>query len=146
MRRFQQQNICLKKIQVKVYKNKNFLSLNCDFFYLGKKAFYSDERKLILEKCFFSHQNDPYPTSQEKNYLAKNANLTVQQVSCWMAKAREKLEAKCSEKYRLTTENKNKLLEYFKINQDPGIKEVKELTNITGLDDKRIYQNIRNLK
>lgn len=55
-----------------------------------------------------------------------------------MAKARFNLEAKCSEKNRLTTENKIKLLNYFKINQDPGIKEIEKLTKITGLDDKRI--------
>lgn len=93
---------------------------------------------MILEQWLFENQHNPYPTIQVKEVLAKKANLTVTQVTYWMANSRKNIEAKCSKQNKISTENKIKLLDHFSQNQDPGKKDIEKISKKTGLDEKRI--------
>lgn len=100
--------------------------------------FYTNESKLVLENWFLSHQNNPYPTDEEKENLSIKSNLTIQQVSAWMKNARRIADTKISEKNRIKTENKLILLKHFRKNQDPNKKIIDNIAKETGLNDKRI--------
>ena len=49
----------------------------------------------VLKKFYDDHETRPYPTDAQKEKLAKEAEITVIQVSCWFGNARSK---RCSNK------------------------------------------------
>ena len=56
----------------------------------SRKKFLSDKATDILNEWYDEHQNNPYPLQEEKERLAKLADVTVKQVSAWFSNRRNR--------------------------------------------------------
>lgn len=56
----------------------------------SRKKFLSDKATDILNEWYVEHQNNPYPVQEEKEHIARMAELTVKQVSAWFSNRRNR--------------------------------------------------------
>lgn len=75
----------------------------------------------VLEDWFYSHQDHPYPTKEEKERLAKEANLTLNQVSNFFINFRRR--------YRKENGLQNKKKTKFICHLQPGEKKIEDNQN-----------------
>ena len=88
-----------------------------------------------MEKWFSSNINDPYPSIEVKNDLAKQTGLTLKQITIFLENARKRQK---NVRKHIKIENKLILLKHFDSCQNPGIEEVEKLSVITGITEKKI--------
>lgn len=101
-----------------------------------------------MERWFSSNNDNPYPSRQVKEDLARQSNLTLNQVSIWLKHARERED---SNKKRISTENKLHMLNFINKNKNPNNFDIECLSKETGLNEKKIkawirYQNYKQKK
>ena len=88
---------------------------------------------MILEEWFTIKKNT-YPSQNQKRELAETLNLSLPQVSNWFKNRRNRKRT-----YNLSIQKKCLLLNFFKkINKNPNINQIENLTEQTGLSDKKI--------
>jgi len=100
----------------------------------------SEEHAFILETWFNSNKNDPYPSRITKQTLAKETNITYDQVTNWFKHRRKnnRNSRKIIFSKRLTTEQKLLLKDFFKNSNYPKKSDVEELEKKTNLTEKKI--------
>ncbi len=111
------------------------------------------ETNSILEKWYDLHHDWPIASLEEKKHLAKETNLTVEQVKNWLKQKRFKLAHKKKDsKYEfLSSEIKTILDNFFDHKPHPNSDEIQTLKEKTGLHEKKIktyfcYQNSKKKK
>lgn len=57
---------------------------------LGKRYDFPKEATVVLKQWMISHTNNPYPSKEEKDDLAKKTGLTVTQLNDWMTNYRRR--------------------------------------------------------
>ena len=94
---------------------------------------------MVLDEWLQSHLDDPYPTPSIKKKLAKEANLSNDQVINWFIVARKRLKyPKKHRKIYFSKENKKILQSFFNINARPGPSDITSLAIKTNETEKRI--------
>ncbi len=88
----------------------------------------SEENAFILESWFNSNKNDPYPSRITKQTLAKETNITYDQVTNWFKHRRKnnRISRKIIFSKRLSTEQKLLLKDFFKNCNYPKRSDVEE--------------------
>lgn len=64
--------------------------LKCNRVKNSRKKFLSDKATDILNEWYEEHQNNPYPVQEEKEHIARMADITVKQVSAWFSNRRNR--------------------------------------------------------
>lgn len=97
---------------------------------------------IVLEEWFSKNFSNPYASHSEKLYLAKIANISIDQVSRWLIKRRKKAsKGSFSSRQQLSLKSKLKLSDFFeKKSQYPDKEEVKKLRDLLNISEKRISQ------
>lgn len=55
---------------------------------IKKKSDFPDHARSLLKAWFLAHINDPYPSHEEKIYLAKEGGITMRQIENWLTNTR----------------------------------------------------------
>ena len=105
----------------------------------GSKARHPHESIERLEKWFASHIENPYPSSNVKEELARECDLTVYQIHRWLINKRisRKKETKTEENRNIV--NRKILKDHFRNkNQKPSKTELLDLQALTGLTKQKV--------
>jgi hypothetical protein len=73
----------------------------------GKKCQFTKEVRSVLRTWYHEHQDNPYPTSKEKDELVEKTKLTRNQLSLWLANTRRKQRAKKQQRQQQQEEADN---------------------------------------
>jgi hypothetical protein len=92
-----QQKFEFVKSQLRQNVCNNIVALEKQFFHRKKRRALPKEASKILSQWFFEHLNDPYPSEEEKSYLAAAGGLTITQVNHWFGNKRIRYKRKCLE-------------------------------------------------
>jgi hypothetical protein len=66
----------------------NHSAINLFFVFRRKRRNFSKQATEILNEYFYSHLNNPYPSEEVKEDLARQCQITVSQVSNWFGNKR----------------------------------------------------------
>jgi len=92
-----QQKFEFVKSQLRQNVCNNIVTLEKQYFHRKKRRALPKEASKILSQWFFEHLNDPYPSEEEKSYLAAAGGLTITQVNHWFGNKRIRYKRKCLE-------------------------------------------------
>jgi len=92
-----QQKFEFVKSQLRQNVCNNIVALEKQYFHRKKRRALPKEASKILSQWFFEHLNDPYPSEEEKSYLAAAGGLTITQVNHWFGNKRIRYKRRCLE-------------------------------------------------
>lgn len=103
-----------------------------------KKNFH-DEQLIILEEWFGLNQIYPYANKSTKQELANRTNLSIEQVSSWLANKRVSIRKNTLQsKKNFSPNNRLILSNFYEEKQYPNLQEIHQLRELTGLTQKQI--------
>lgn len=104
----------------------------------SKKNFH-EELLIILEEWYGLNERNPYANKSTKQELANRTNLSIEQVSSWLANKRASMRKKPIQSNRFFSPNIRLILSnFYEEKQNPNDQEIKQLKEITGLTEKQI--------
>jgi hypothetical protein len=104
----------------------------------SKKNFYG-EQLIILEEWFELNQRYPYANKRTKQELANRTNLSIEQVSSWLANKRVSMRKNTFQSKKFFSPNNRLILSnFYEEKQYPNLQEIHQLEELTGLTQKQI--------